>query len=155
MTRPRTTALASAVTLAAALALGGCSSSDDADAKPKIEVTGAFMPQPVNTEMAGAFMTVTNDGGVGTKLTGVTSDLSDDVQIHEAKNQTMRQVQSFDLPAHGALNLERGGSHIMFMGLKHQPEPGEKVTVQLRFQDSDPVTVEVPVKERTYNPKHH
>lgn len=67
----------------------------------------------------------------------------------------MQEVASFDIPAGGELDLERGGSHIMFMGLKQKPKQGGKVTIELHFEKADPVKVDLPVKEATYNPKHH
>ncbi|MER7109154.1 copper chaperone PCu(A)C [Streptomyces sp. NPDC000229] len=135
------------------MALGGCS-SDSGPARPELKVDGAFMPQPVG-DMAGGFLTVTNTGGAADKLTSVTSPLSDDVQIHETKNQKMRQVKSFEIPANGELKLERGGSHIMFMAIKKQPKQGEKVRIELHFERSEPITVDLPVEAATHNPSKH
>jgi copper(I)-binding protein len=163
-----TRTLAAALSLTAALAISGCSSSPSSSAgedssskagdgtqaesaKPKMTVSGAYMPEPVNDKMAGAFMVIKNDSKTADKLLAVTSPLSDDLQVHETKDQKMQQVQSMDVPAGGALNLERGGSHIMFMGLKNKPNVGDKVTIELRFEKADPVKVELDVKERTYN----
>ncbi|MFJ3836163.1 copper chaperone PCu(A)C [Streptomyces sp. NPDC090054] len=159
MNHRTTRTLAAALSLTAALAISGCSSdsSDSSDssgadgAKPELTVSGAFMPEPVNAEMAGAFMVIKNGSKTADKLTGVTSPLSDDLQIHETKNQKMQQVQSMDVPANGELKLTRGGNHVMFMGLKSKPAVGDKITVELRFEKADPVKVEVDVKERTYN----
>ncbi|MEU4267784.1 copper chaperone PCu(A)C [Streptomyces sp. NPDC026092] len=157
----RTTVLSTtAVALAAALALSGCSSDSSADGaakadgKPELKVSGAFMPQPV-MDMAGGFLTIKNESGTADKLTSVTSPLSDDVQIHETKNQKMQQVKSFDIPANGELDLERGGSHIMFMGLKTKPKQGEKVSIELHFEKADPIKVDLPVEAATHNPKQH
>ncbi|MEU9980335.1 copper chaperone PCu(A)C [Streptomyces sp. NPDC050856] len=153
--RTTLTAAASAVALAGGLALAGCSSSsDDGSGKPELKVSGAFMPQPVS-DMAGGFLTIRNDSGTADKLTSVTSPLSDDVQIHETKDQKMRQVASFDVPANGELRLERGGNHIMFMNIKQKPKQGEKVSVELHFEKSDPIKVELPVEARNHNPAKH
>lgn len=153
----RTPARPSAVvTLTAVLGLGlglglaGCSSSDG---KPELKVDGAFMPQPVNDAMASGFLTVHNSGGEADRLTSVTSAISDEITIHASDDQRMREVRGFDVPADGELNLERGGNHIMFTKLKQQLKQGEKVSVELRFEKSDPLTVELPVKEPTYNPQ--
>lgn len=164
MNRRTTRTLAAALSLTAALAISGCSSDSDSSsssgsgsssaadsAKPTMTVSGAFMPEPVNDKMAGAFMVITNNSKTADKLTAVTSPLSDDLQIHETKDQKMQQVQSMDVPAGGELRLQRGGSHVMFMGLKNTPKVGDKVTVELRFEKADPVKVELDVKERTYN----
>ncbi|MEE1754294.1 copper chaperone PCu(A)C [Streptomyces sp. SP18CS02] len=132
------------------MALGGCSSGSE----PELKVSGAFMPQPA-TDMAAGFLTIENTGDSADRLTSVTSPLSDDVQIHETKDQKMRQVKSFDIPAGGELNLERGGSHIMFMAIKEKPAQGDKVSIELRFEKSDPVKVELPVEAPNHNPKKH
>ncbi|MFC9795228.1 copper chaperone PCu(A)C [Streptomyces sp. NPDC127584] len=152
----RTTALSAAVALSAALALTGCSSSSDAagDGKPALKVSGAFMPQPV-MDMAGGFLTITNDSGTADKLTSVTSGISDDVTIHETKDQKMQEVKSFDIPANGELQLARGGNHIMFMELKKQPKQGEKVGIELHFEKSDPIKVDLPVEAANHNPQQH
>lgn len=147
-----TRTLAAVLSLTAALAISGCSSDSDAtEGKPKPTVSGAFMPEPVNDKMAGAFMVIKNGSKTADKLVGATSTLSDDLQVHETKDQKMQQVQSMDVPANGELRLERGGNHIMFMGLKSTPKVGDKVTIELRFEKADPVKVELDVKDRTYN----
>ncbi|MEU1074493.1 MULTISPECIES: copper chaperone PCu(A)C [unclassified Streptomyces] len=150
----RRTTLAAVIALTAGLALAGCS-SDSSDAEPDLKIGQAFMPEPLNADMAGGFLVVKNEGKAADKLTKVTSPLADDVTIHETKNQKMREVKSFDVPAGGELDLERGGSHIMFMGLKKKPKQGEKVSIELHFEKAGRVEVDLPVKETTYNPKHH
>ncbi|MFI9627516.1 copper chaperone PCu(A)C [Streptomyces sp. NPDC052042] len=144
----RRTVLAGVAVLVTGLTLAGCSSSDD---KPDLKVTGAFMPQPAS-DMAAGFLVIEN-GGTADRLTSVTSPISDDVTIHETKDQAMRMVTSFDVPANGELRLERGGKHIMFMQLKERPRQGDKVSVELHFEKADPIKVDLPVKESTYNPK--
>ncbi|MFE5618373.1 copper chaperone PCu(A)C [Streptomyces sp. NPDC056470] len=155
----RTTTLIAALALTSGLVLTGCSTDSSAgaagaDGKPELKVSGAFMPQPV-MDMAGGFLTIKNDSGAADKLTSVTSPISDDVQIHETKNQKMQQVKSFDIPANGELKLERGGSHIMFMALKTKPKQGDKVSIELHFEKSDPIKVDLPVEAATHNPKQH
>lgn len=142
------------MSLASAVALAGCSSADASEDRPQLKVTGAFMPQPVG-DMASGFLTVTNSGGAADKLVSVTSDVSDDVTIHETRDQRMRQVKSFDIPAEGELTLDRGGNHLMFMGLKKKLVQGQRISVELRFEKADPIEVDLPVKETTYNPTRH
>lgn len=144
----RRTAVAGALALTTGLALTACSS----DSTPRLEVSGAFMPQPVS-DMAAGFLLVKNSGDATDRLTSVTSALSDHVSIHETVNRTMRMVSSFEVPAGGELDLERGGNHIMFTDLKKQPKQGETVSVELHFEKADPITVDIPVKETTYDPK--
>ncbi|MFE7129772.1 copper chaperone PCu(A)C [Streptomyces sp. NPDC057638] len=152
--RPRwRTATAAGVALVMGLVLTGCSAAADENgpAAPDLTVDGAFMPQPVSDTAAG-FLTIRNGGSAADRLTSITSPLSDDVTMHESKDQRMRKVDGFDVPADGTLALERGGNHLMFMKIKKRPVRGETVTVELRFETSDPLRVELPVKEATYNP---
>ncbi|WP_406138227.1 copper chaperone PCu(A)C [Streptomyces sp. NBC_01089] len=148
-----------AVAAAAAVALAGCSSSgssdDRAKDRPELKVTESFMPEPVGgSGMAAGFVTVTNSGGTADRLTSVTSPLSDDVTMHTTKNQQMLSVKSLPVPAHGELDLERGGNHLMFMDLKKQPKRGQQVTVELHFAKAGVLKAELPVKQPTYNPQH-
>jgi copper(I)-binding protein len=163
--RPALGTLTAVIALSAGLtpALAGCSAPSSAsasasassDSKPELKVDGAFMPQPVSDEMAAGFLTVHNSGGAPDKLISVTSDISEDITIHESTNQKMREVKTFGVPADGELDLERGGNHIMFMKLKQRPKQGERVSVELHFEKSGPIKVELSVKEPTYNPKKH
>ncbi|MFJ5224314.1 copper chaperone PCu(A)C [Streptomyces sp. NPDC088400] len=142
-------ALAVGLAATLALTLAGCSSDS-----PELKAEGGYMPQPVG-DLAAGFLVVANHGGADDKLTSVTSGLSDDITIHQTENQKMREVKSFDIPAGGELDLERGGNHIMFMNLKQQPKQGQKVGIELHFEKTDPIKVELPVKATNYNPAQH
>ncbi|OEU96045.1 copper chaperone PCu(A)C [Streptomyces oceani] len=156
--------LATSLALCVSLALGACSSDsedgkDGKDGKdtaagsgPRLRVTGAYMPQPTMADMAAGFMVVRNDGGEKDKLTSVTSELSDTVEIHETVDQQMQQVKSLAVPANGELQLSRGGNHLMFHDLIRKPEKGDKITLTLHFAKSDPVKLSVPVKAANHQP---
>ena len=147
------TAAASAVV--GVLALAGCGGSDGSgsgDGRAELSVGSAYMPQPVS-DMAAGFLTITNDGDGADRLTSVSSDAAGQVTVHETVDGAMREAGALDIPAHGSLVLESGGSHLMFEQLKEKPRQGQNVSVELRFERSDPLTVEIPVKAATYNPK--
>lgn len=157
-------ALAAGAALSAGLLLVGCGSDDGggsaagSSGAPKLRVAGGFVPQPVSGDMAAGFFVVTNSGGGSDRLTSVTSSISSDVTLHSTKNGTMREQDSFAVPAHGALDFERGGNHVMFEKLTRKPRQGEKVSVTLHFATSSAVKAELPVKETTYQPPragHH
>ncbi|MEC4015816.1 copper chaperone PCu(A)C [Streptomyces sp. H27-D2] len=131
-------------------ALAGCSSEPS---EPELKAAGAYMPVPMTGDMAGGFLTVRNSGDTADRLTSITSDLSDDVQLHKTVGNTMKQVKSLKIPANGELALSRGGNHVMFVKLRHKPKLGEKVAVELHFATSDPVKLELPVKAPNYNPE--
>ncbi|CAM5601288.1 Copper chaperone PCu(A)C OS=Streptomyces alboniger OX=132473 GN=CP975_17300 PE=4 SV=1 [Streptomyces alboniger] len=64
----------------------------------------------------------------------------------------MKEEKSFGVPAGGELKFASGGNHLMLEKLKRKPKQGEKVAMTLHFRTSDPITIEVPVKEATYRP---
>lgn len=139
-----------ALVAAGALTLAGCGGSGSGAAE--LSVGSAYMPQPVS-DMAAGFLTITNDGDTADRLTSVRSDAAGQVTVHRTVDGAMREAESLDIPAHGSLVLESGGNHLMFEQLKRKPEEGQKVSVELAFDRSDPVTVEIPVKSATYSPK--
>ncbi|MFF8101121.1 copper chaperone PCu(A)C [Streptomyces sp. NPDC016640] len=141
---------AAAVATTGILVLAGCGGSGSAEAE--LSIGSAYIPQPVS-DMAAGFLTITNEGDAADRLTSATSDVADQVTVHETVDGAMREVEALDIPAHGSLVLESGGNHLMFEQLKRKPKQGQKVSVELRFAHSDPVTVEIPVKPATYTPK--
>ncbi|CAL9520083.1 hypothetical protein SUDANB145_03796 [Streptomyces sp. enrichment culture] len=138
-----------AAVLAGALALTGCGAGGSGGAD--LSVSAAYVPRPVSETMAAGFLTIVNDGDAEDELTSVTSDAGE-VTVHETVDGAMRQVDSLPIPAHGSLALQSGGDHLMFEKLKQRPEEGQTLSVELHFADSDPVTVEMPVKSATYRP---
>ncbi|MEU6454521.1 copper chaperone PCu(A)C [Streptomyces sp. NPDC047065] len=152
-TRPALAALA----VIGTLALAGCGGADSgasgaSDASgAELSVGAAYIPQPVSASMAAGFLTITNEGDADDELTSVTSRAGD-VTVHETVDGTMKEVDRLKIPAHGQLVFKSGGNHLMFEKLKQQPKQGQTVTVELHFAQSDPVTVEVPVKAATYQP---
>ncbi|MFI8305549.1 copper chaperone PCu(A)C [Streptomyces sp. NPDC085927] len=148
-----------AVAVAGVLALTGCGGSDSdgsgsgPDGEADLSVGSAYMPQPVS-DMAAGFLVISNKGGTADRLTSVSSDAADRVTVHETVDGAMQEVDALGIPAHGSLVLESGGNHLMFEQLTRKPKQGQKVSVELRFAHSDPVTVEIPVKPATYTPKH-
>ncbi|MEU6143374.1 copper chaperone PCu(A)C [Streptomyces sp. NPDC047081] len=139
-----------AALIAGTLALTGCGGSGDSSAE--LSVSASYMPQPVTGDMAAGYFTIANKGGAKDELTSVTSDAAATVTMHETVGQSMEEVKSLDVPAHGQLVFKSGGNHLMFEKLKRKPRQGEKVSVELHFAKSDPITVEMPVKSATYNP---
>ena len=101
--------------------------------------------------LAGALL-LAGCGSDEDSLTSVTSDVGE-VTAHETVGSAMREAEDLTVPAHGSLVFRSGANHLMFEKLKRKPLQGEKVTVKLHFAESGTVTVEIPVKSATYNPK--
>lgn len=96
-----------------------------------------------------AYLTIINKSSKADKLVGAKSTAASRVMIHETVDEDgvlkMRHAKSFDIPASGKLVLKPGGRHLMLMGLAPEVKPGTKITLELQFQNAEPVKVTVPV----------
>lgn len=109
----------------------------------------------------GAFMVIMNHGDTDDRLIGARSDIAAKIEIHthiEDTNGVMRMVEVKDGIALGAGEmhaLERGGDHVMFMGLSQDLIQGDTVSVTLIFETAGEVTIEVPVDRERKPGKMH
>lgn len=97
------------------------------------------------------FFSVENHATVEDRLTGVASDIAEMVEMH-GHSQDANGVMSmpaipegFPVPASGEMALERGGDHIMLMGLTRALKDGDTFELTLTFEHAGEVIVEVPV----------
>ncbi|MFB7619668.1 copper chaperone PCu(A)C [Kitasatospora sp. NPDC056181] len=153
----RRTALAGAV-LATALgggailvACGAGGQDGAADGPARLSVADSYIPLPPAGGMAAGYLTVRNDGGQD-QLVKVSSPAAQSVTMHRSTASTMEQVERLDVPAHGALQLARGGTHLMIMGWQKTPALGDELELDLTFARTGTISVKVPVKELTYRP---
>ncbi|MFD8814459.1 copper chaperone PCu(A)C [Streptomyces sp. NPDC059627] len=141
------------IAITGALALAGCGGSGSSGSSAaELSVGASYMPQPVSADMAAGFLTITHKGDTKDELTSVTSSSAGEITMHETNGGAMEEVDSFEVPAHGQLVFKSGGNHLMFEKLKRRPEQGDTITLKLKFAESGPLTVEMPVKSATYNP---
>ena len=98
-----------------------------------------------------AFMTIMNHGDEADRLISVASDAAARVELHTHKEisdgvmQMMHVPEGFEIAAGDMLMLERGGHHVMMMGLTESFEQGKVIEVTLTFEKAGDVVVEVPV----------
>lgn len=166
MMRPRRAAAAvvgavaggAVVALAAVVGLGGRPATAEGmghDRGPaRLSVRAGYVPRPLLTDMAAAYLTVVNTGGTDAELTSVASPLARYVTLHVTQGTTMRQVPSLTVPAGGRLTLGMGGDHLMLEDLARRPDVGGTVPLVLRFAHATPatVTVNLPVRPTAYSP---
>ena len=98
-----------------------------------------------------AFFTIHNSGDADDHLISVTSDVAKRTELHthlENEMGVMKMLHAEDgfVILSGAKTfLERGGKHVMFMGLNAPFVDGEDVTFTLTFRDAGEIEVTVPV----------
>ncbi|MEX5730085.1 copper(I)-binding protein [Rhodovulum iodosum] len=132
-------ALTAAVTALPALAQG-------------IEIEDPYARASTMMSKSGAaFMTIKNTGEVDDRLVAAASDVADKVELHthiEDAGGIMKMVrveEGFPVPAGGTHMLQRGGDHVMFLGLTRSLNHGDTVEVTLSFEKAGDVTVTIPV----------
>ena len=98
-----------------------------------------------------AFMMIQNPGGPDDHLVSAASPVAELVQLHthvmdaNGVAQMIEVVEGWDLPADGELSLERGGMHIMFMGLHDTLVDGQEIPVTLNFATAGQIEITVTV----------
>jgi len=103
-------------------------------------------------ENSAAYAVIRNTGSEADRLVGasVEASVARTAEIHqtvrEGDSMRMEQVEGWEIPAGGSLELMPGANHVMLMMLAAQFVPGEVITVTLEFERAGFVDVQVPIK---------
>ncbi|MCF3934555.1 copper chaperone PCu(A)C [Acuticoccus sp. M5D2P5] len=105
---------------------------------------------PPGADVAGGYMTITNDGTADDRLLAASVPFASTVEVHEMAvndgTMTMRAVDGgLMIPAGAAVELAPGGYHIMMMGLTEAPRAGDTVPITLEFENAGTITVDLAV----------
>ncbi|MCI2395347.1 copper chaperone PCu(A)C [Aliiroseovarius sediminis] len=127
-------------------------------AEGEIVIEDAYARASGPNAMAGAaFFQIMNQGEEDDRLIAAKSDVAKRVELHTHKEsaegvmQMMEVEDGFPVGAGSMHALERGGDHVMFMGLNQPFEDGSTINVTLVFEKAGEMTVEIPV-DLTRNP---
>ena len=117
-----------------------------------ITVDGAYARASSKlAKSAAAFMEIKNMSSTEDRLIGARSDFAKRVELHthiksEDGVMKMRRVDGGLLIAgNGNLMLQRGGDHIMFMGLSKPIADGDTIQLKLIFENAGAFEIEIPV----------
>lgn len=116
-----------------------------------IEIHDAYARSATAASKTGAAFFHIMNTGEADQLVGVTSDAAPRVELHTHKDMgegVMKMIhveEGFAIPAKGMHVLERGGDHVMFMGLPKGLENGETVSIVLHFEKAGDVAVDIDV----------
>lgn len=153
--RRRRTAGTAALVALAALTLTACGSStglpDDASSAGDLAIVDPWV-KAADSGMTAAFGTLTNDGDADVVVTGVSSEASPTMELHETVSgdggmQMRQKERGFTVPAGGEVELSPGGNHLMLMDVAQPLRPGEEVTLTLELADGTTTDVDAVVKE--------
>ena len=116
----------------------------------------------VSAKSGAVFMTILNDAPTDDRLLSVATDAATRAELHthsEDANGVMRMgkvTDGFAIPGAQTHMLDRGGDHIMLLGLTKPLSPGDTITLTLTFAQQGAVTIKVPVdNDRAAAPVDH
>jgi len=98
-----------------------------------------------------AFMVIENHGPADDRLMSVTTDAAERAELHTHEEDAagvMRMIHvedGFPIPAGGYRALDRGGDHVMLLGLRRPLQDGDALTLTLTFEAAGEIVLEIPV----------
>ncbi|MEM1303233.1 MAG: copper chaperone PCu(A)C [Pseudomonadota bacterium] len=98
-----------------------------------------------------AFMSIMNHSDTDDQLIAASTDIATRVELHthtEDENGVMRMREvegGIPIPAGETTMLERGGLHVMLMGLTEGLDQGDEIEVTLTFQNAGDMVLTIPV----------
>lgn len=114
-----------------------------------LEIIHPNIPAPAATaKAAGGFMAISNEGAVADRLVAVQTGIAKRAQVHTTETgadgvaKMVHLPDGVEIPAGGTVVLERGGLHVMFMGLTGALKEGDMVPATLVFEKAGPVAIE-------------
>ncbi|WP_114238170.1 copper chaperone PCu(A)C [Dyella sp. C9] len=95
---------------------------------------------------AGAYVVLENQGNQPATLRAASSPAYAEAMLHRSSTENgvsrMAMVDDLAIPAHGKVELSPGGYHLMLMKARTAVRPGDKVRLQLRFDDGSTLEVD-------------
>ncbi|MBL1436759.1 MAG: copper chaperone PCu(A)C [Rhodobacteraceae bacterium] len=107
-----------------------------------------------------AFMVISNSGDEDDRLISVSSDAAKRIELHthvitDGVAKMMEVEEGFVVPAHGEVLLQRGGYHVMMMGLTAPFVQGETITLNLVFENAGAQTLVVIIDSERQDEMNH
>lgn len=123
-----------------------------AHAEGEITVSDPYARASTMMSSSGAaFMVIENHTAADDRLVSASAGIAERVELHTHvadANGVMQMIEvpeGFVIPAGGSHALQRGGDHVMFLGLTQPLAQGDIIPVTLTFETAGEVVVEVPV----------
>lgn len=103
-----------------------------------------------NAKSGAAFMQIMNTGDTDDRLIDVYTDAAkrSELHTHIMENGIAHMIhveEGFAIPAGGMTMLERGGKHVMMMGLNGPFVDGEFITVTFVFEQAGEITTDITI----------
>lgn len=114
-----------------------------------LSVTGGFSRATSGSAPGAAYVTI-RGGDQPDRLVSISSPEADHVAVHtmvrDGEVMRMRELTALDIPAHGTVQLQPGGLHLMLEGLHAPLRQGSTVVLTLQFERAGAQQVSIPVQ---------
>ena len=116
-----------------------------------LEIIGPWSrATPKGASTAIGYMSIKNNGTTPDRLIGGSVDFASGFQLHsmtmEGSVSKMRELKGADIGPGQTIEFKPGGSHVMFIGVKHPLSQGEHVNGTLIFEQAGTVQIEYDVQ---------
>lgn len=105
---------------------------------------------PKGAQTAVGYMTISNNGPTPDRLIGGSVDAADRFQLHAMTMENgiakMRDLGGIEIKPGQTMEFKPGGSHVMFVKLKHPLTIGEHINGTLVFEHAGKVQIEYSVE---------
>jgi copper(I)-binding protein len=106
---------------------------------------------PHGATVGGGYLTITNTGSTPDRLVSGTSDISARFEIHKMSMDNgvmkMRPVPNgVEIKPGQTVEINPGGYHVMFIGLKKPLEQGQQIQAMLKFEKAGNVAINFTVE---------
>lgn len=114
-----------------------------------VHINDAYL-RSANPKTAAAFMELENHADRECRLVGVSTDAAEVAELHTHQDDAgvMKMIKvedGFAVPAGGKHHLQRGGDHVMLMGLTAPLTDGQTITMQFDFGECGQEQAEIAV----------
>jgi copper(I)-binding protein len=105
---------------------------------------------PKGAQTAIGYMTIKNNGSTADRLVGGSIDIADRFQLHAMTMEDgvakMRELSGVEIKPGQTVEFKPGGSHIMFVDLKHPLSKGDHINGTLVLERAGTVEIEYSVE---------
>lgn len=134
---------------------GFCGVSAQANDDDLAITNGLIRLPPPGSQTAAAYLDIENHRNTDVCLMSITTDIAALPMIHQTIHDngksSMRETTQLTIPAHGSLQLQPGGMHIMLMNLEQPLLVDEDIYFNLHFSDGTTKSTVLKVKDMREN----
>lgn len=105
---------------------------------------------PKGAQAAIGYMAIKNNGTTTDRLIGGSIDVAETFELHSMVMENgvakMRELKNVEIKPGQTIEFKPGGSHVMFVDLKHPLNKGERIKGTLIFEHAGTVQIEYDVE---------